>query len=74
MARLAEQAGFLHDRQLWLWAYVSNFAQSVRGVEWHMAGHFWSLAVEEHFYLVWPAVIWLIRRPLAGTGGNGTVM
>jgi peptidoglycan/LPS O-acetylase OafA/YrhL len=61
LARFAQQAGFLHDHQFYLWAYVSNFAQAARGSEWFMAGHFWSLAVEEHFYLVWPVVIWLIR-------------
>jgi peptidoglycan/LPS O-acetylase OafA/YrhL len=25
-------------------------------------GHFWSLAVEEHFYLLWPAIIFLVYR------------
>ncbi len=49
--------------QGWLWSYCSNVLLSMRN-DWmvlsirHMTfGHFWSLAIEEHFYLIWPAVV-----------------
>src|SRR5205823_6572113 len=25
-------------------------------------GHFWSLAVEEQFYIVWPLIVWKLRE------------
>ena len=47
-------------RQGWLWVYLINFPL----VPWiwdesgmFMFGHFWSLCVEEHFYLIWPWVV-----------------
>jgi peptidoglycan/LPS O-acetylase OafA/YrhL len=44
-----------HDRphQIWLWAYVSNWAVGTRASS-QALHHFWSLSVEEQFYLIWP--------------------
>jgi peptidoglycan/LPS O-acetylase OafA/YrhL len=53
--------------QLYLWTYTSNLRMAWLN-EWCFGAfdHFWSLAVEEHFYLIWPAVVlFLTRRHLA---------
>jgi peptidoglycan/LPS O-acetylase OafA/YrhL len=45
--------------QGWLWAYSANFFLAYAGT-WKalpVYSHFWSLAVEEHFYFVWPLVV-----------------
>lgn len=34
--------------------YVSNFGQAIWQVNYGIANHFWSLCVEEQFYLLWP--------------------
>ncbi len=60
--------------QTWLWLYGVNF-MGLFGVpaatnELFDTQHFWSLAVEEHFYLVWPTVVFLCgRRSLAWVCG-----
>ncbi len=54
--------------------YVGNYRFAIRGTDYLAADsapspfqHYWSLGVEEQFYLLWPALIigtaWLVRRP-----------
>jgi peptidoglycan/LPS O-acetylase OafA/YrhL len=54
--------GAVH-RQGWWWLYGTNIVIAKQG-HWisPMLDHFWSLAVEEHFYLVWPALVLLLQR------------
>jgi len=46
---------------------IMNFCITAQS-QWGPAGHFWSLAAEEQFYLLWPfAVLFLDRRSLIAT-------
>jgi peptidoglycan/LPS O-acetylase OafA/YrhL len=58
---------FFHN-QIILWSYTQNIAYALQG--WRQLAfplpvhisHFWSLAVEEQFYLFWPFVIYFAGR------------
>jgi peptidoglycan/LPS O-acetylase OafA/YrhL len=63
--------------------YVGNYRFILQGVDYFAAPvesspfqHYWSLGVEEQFYLVWPAIIigtaWLIRRAGRRTRADAT--
>lgn len=58
---------YLVDRQAWAWLYAVNIYIAKQG-DWSFAylDHFWSLSIEEQFYLFWPFVVFLLaRRPRA---------
>ena len=41
------------SNQIWLWTYLDNWLVPL-GLSSKTFPHFWSLAIEEQFYLVWP--------------------
>lgn len=45
----------------WLVTYTSNIYQSINNIYIGDFNHFWSLAVEEQFYLFWPFVILFLK-------------
>jgi peptidoglycan/LPS O-acetylase OafA/YrhL len=61
----------IHGSLGWMFAYLGNFYLAFHNKnDFGPIGHFWSLAVEEHFYLLWPALVWLCsRRQFAMTCG-----
>jgi peptidoglycan/LPS O-acetylase OafA/YrhL len=48
------------DSFVWHLSYLTNFRSFVVGMNQVHEGHFWSLAVEEHFYLLAPLVVLLV--------------
>lgn len=55
---LGEAAG----QQLWYVLFVSNYSMASKGALPQGLDVTWSLAVEEQFYLIWPAVVWLVPQ------------
>jgi peptidoglycan/LPS O-acetylase OafA/YrhL len=62
--RLSELTA-LQAHQAWAWLYAVNIYLAIHdGWVLSYIEHFWSLAVEEQFYLIWPLAVWLLAaRP-----------
>ena len=58
--------GQSQSHQGWLWSYSVNIARTFMPiVSFGMFSHFWSLAIEEQFYIIWPSVVkWLEPKRL----------
>lgn len=52
---------YLSDRQAWAWLYGINIYIAKEG-DWAFSylNHFWSLAIEEHFYILWPLIVYAL--------------
>jgi peptidoglycan/LPS O-acetylase OafA/YrhL len=51
---IAPRVPYSYEQQAALWLFVLNWTQASP----YGFGHFWSLALEEQFYLLWPLVVW----------------
>ena len=49
--------GDVRDTIFWHLTYMSNYLFSTRQQWGQLTAHFWSLAVEEQFYILWPTLI-----------------
>ncbi len=57
----------IQHRQLWLWTHMTNigfvvYRKAWANSDWLGMSHFWSLAIEEQFYFVWPLFVLFTRR------------
>lgn len=50
------------DKLLWLLTYTYNYAWIIYDIPGTPVNHFWSLAVEEQFYIIWPIIVLLTKK------------
>jgi peptidoglycan/LPS O-acetylase OafA/YrhL len=63
LAHYAPEVLQLRPVQGWFWSYLANvYVAKVETFKIPYIAHFWTLAIEEHFYLFWPFVVGLLSR------------
>jgi peptidoglycan/LPS O-acetylase OafA/YrhL len=61
--RFKEPLGYFVNHQGWMWAYLQNWLFIVDPPRYtDFLVHYWSLAVEEQFYILWPVAILVLRK------------
>lgn len=50
------------SEQVWYWTYLANWRIAYDPDSVVALSHFWSLAIEEQFYLVWPLLVFLVSE------------
>jgi peptidoglycan/LPS O-acetylase OafA/YrhL len=59
-----DELQFYLNNQWWFWCCLQNWLFVLKIPEQtNILLHFWSLAVEEQFYLIWPITMLIIRKP-----------
>lgn len=61
-----------HD-QVFHWLYLDNWTPLLNSIDQQRMGQFWSLAIEEQFYWIWPVIVWkvrLSRLPMIAAGAS----
>ena len=67
-AQLKEQYSYYQNNQIFLWFYLQNWLPIIHPPPFYhtqIFGHFWSLSIEEHFYIVWPFLILAYKKSKA---------
>lgn len=49
------------NHQAWFWSYMQNWLFIIKYPDQYTAlNHFWSLAIEEQFYTIWPIIVLIV--------------
>ncbi len=52
---------WLIQKQVWFWSYMQNWLFAFQSYPSpNYMGHFWSLGIEEQFYLAWPFIVFIL--------------
>lgn len=58
------EMSYYKEHQVWFWTYLQNWPLIFKDDSGaSVLNHYWSLAIEEQYYLIWPLIILLLKKP-----------